>query len=254
MNTHPHRTHIFCCRCANAEIIPAGTKQEVVRVLNDMQTNVEIVADMCELSARRDPALMRIAGLENILIIACYPRAVKWLFRAAGVPLPETGVEFLNMRKTCAAEIIRSLPTGQISREGSNEQMQVPSEKGAPKKDGDWIPWFPVIDYDRCANCLQCLSFCLFGVYATNAEGNVRVENPDKCKTNCPACARICPNEAIIFPKYSDGPINGDDIPQQGELYDTTKVDLAALVSGDVERVLRERNKTRRNRFNVEEK
>ena len=22
-------------------------------------------------------------------------------------------------------------------------------------------PWFPVIDYDRCTNCMQCLSFCL---------------------------------------------------------------------------------------------
>ena len=27
-----------------------------------------------------------------------------------------------------------------------------------------WKPWFPVIDYDRCTNCMQCLSFCLFGV------------------------------------------------------------------------------------------
>ena len=30
---------------------------------------------------------------------------------------------------------------------------------------GAWKPWFPVIDYDRCTNCMQCLSFCLFGVY-----------------------------------------------------------------------------------------
>ncbi|HEX8311367.1 MAG TPA: ferredoxin family protein, partial [Chthoniobacteraceae bacterium] len=30
---------------------------------------------------------------------------------------------------------------------------------------GQWKPWFPVIDYDRCTNCMQCLSFCLFGVY-----------------------------------------------------------------------------------------
>ena len=30
---------------------------------------------------------------------------------------------------------------------------------------GAWKPWFPVIDYDRCTNCMQCLSFCLFDVY-----------------------------------------------------------------------------------------
>src|SRR5262245_34110763 len=34
---------------------------------------------------------------------------------------------------------------------------------------GDWKPWFPVIDYDRCTNCMQCLSFCLFGVYGVDA-------------------------------------------------------------------------------------
>src|SRR5688500_4682343 len=27
-----------------------------------------------------------------------------------------------------------------------------------------WKPWFPVIDYSRCTNCMQCLSFCLFDV------------------------------------------------------------------------------------------
>ena len=24
---------------------------------------------------------------------------------------------------------------------------------------GAWTPWFPVIDYQRCTNCMQCLSF-----------------------------------------------------------------------------------------------
>jgi hypothetical protein len=27
------------------------------------------------------------------------------------------------------------------------------------------VPGFPVIDYDKCTNCMQCLSFCLFGVW-----------------------------------------------------------------------------------------
>ncbi|MGI9519846.1 MAG: ATP-binding protein, partial [Pirellulaceae bacterium] len=25
--------------------------------------------------------------------------------------------------------------------------------------------WYPVIDYSRCTNCLECIDFCLFGVY-----------------------------------------------------------------------------------------
>ena len=27
------------------------------------------------------------------------------------------------------------------------------------QKPGGWKPWFPVIDYSRCTNCMQCLSF-----------------------------------------------------------------------------------------------
>ncbi|MEM9803556.1 MAG: hypothetical protein AAGA20_24785, partial [Planctomycetota bacterium] len=37
---------------------------------------------------------------------------------------------------------------------------------GGGSEPGAWTPWFPVIDYDRCTNCMQCLSFCLFDVYS----------------------------------------------------------------------------------------
>ena len=73
-----------------------------------------------------------------------------------------------------------------------------------------WKPWFPVIDYDRCTNCMQCLSFCLFGVYGVDGEKRIEVRNNDNCKTNCPACSRVCPEAAIMFPKYKSGPINGE--------------------------------------------
>jgi len=75
---------------------------------------------------------------------------------------------------------------------------------------GAWRPWFPVIDYDRCTNCMQCLSFCLFGVYGVDEGKRIQVQNNDNCKTNCPACSRVCPEAAIMFPKYKAGPINGD--------------------------------------------
>ena len=75
---------------------------------------------------------------------------------------------------------------------------------------GKWKPWFPVIDYDRCTNCMQCLSFCLFDVYGVSADKKIQVQNQSKCKTDCPACSRVCPEVAILFPKYRHGPINGD--------------------------------------------
>ncbi len=64
--------------------------------------------------------------------------------------------------------------------------------------------WYPVIDYSRCNQCLQCLEFCLFGVYEVDAEGGVVVMNPEACKPGCPACSRVCPERAIIFPLYED--------------------------------------------------
>ena len=32
---------------------------------------------------------------------------------------------------------------------------------------------------------------------------------PARCKLDCPACARICPANAIVFPKSPDEAING---------------------------------------------
>ncbi len=70
--------------------------------------------------------------------------------------------------------------------------------------------WYPVVDEERCVNCQHCLQFCLFGVYELDAEGRVRVTQPDNCKHGCPACARICPQSAIMFPLYDkDRAISG---------------------------------------------
>ncbi|HBF35500.1 TPA: hypothetical protein DDW35_13135 [Candidatus Sumerlaeota bacterium] len=64
--------------------------------------------------------------------------------------------------------------------------------------------WYPVIDRSRCVNCLQCLEFCIFGVYDRNADGNLVVKSPDSCKPGCPACSRVCPQQAIMFPLHPD--------------------------------------------------
>ena len=82
-----------------------------------------------------------------------------------------------------------------------------------------WKPWFPVIDYSRCTNCMQCLSFCLFDVYGVSADQKIQVQNQSNCKTECPACSRVCPEVAIMFPKYRHGPINGEDVTRLGELF-----------------------------------
>ncbi len=49
-----------------------------------------------------------------------------------------------------------------------------------------WKPWFPVIDYDRCTNCMQCLSFCLFGVYGVTPKARSRFKTNQTARPIAP--------------------------------------------------------------------
>ncbi len=69
--------------------------------------------------------------------------------------------------------------------------------------------WYPVIDFDRCTNCMECVDFCLFGVYGVDGVENILVEQPDNCRKGCPACSRVCPENAIIFPQHKAPAIAG---------------------------------------------
>jgi NAD-dependent dihydropyrimidine dehydrogenase PreA subunit len=115
-----------------------------------------------------------------------------------------------------------------------------------------WKPWFPVIDYDRCTNCMQCLSFCLFDVYGVNQANQITVQNQTNCKTDCPACSRVCPEVAILFPKYKAGPINGDEINQDDLRREAMKVDISALLGGDIYSMLKDRSMKAKSRFSKE--
>lgn len=90
--------------------------------------------------------------------------------------------------------------------------------------------WYPVIDYSRCTNCMECIDFCLFGVYGVDSLERILVENQDQCKKGCPACSRVCPQQAIIFPEYKTAAIAGADTGVVGGL----KIDLSKLFGGDV--------------------
>lgn len=119
----------------------------------------------------------------------------------------------------------------------------------ASAEPGAWTPWFPVIDYDRCTNCMQCLSFCLFGVYGVSDDSQIQVQNNDKCKTNCPACSRVCPEAAIMFPKYKNGPVNGAEVTEEDLSREQMKVDISSLLGGDVYEALRSRSDRAKERF-----
>lgn len=102
---------ILYCRCAYANTVPEGVKNEVLQRLCDSKARFEAVSDLCEMSAQNDPRLKEIAEdtSQPVKIVACYPRAVKWLFHSADAPLPEEGCDVLNMREQSADEIAESL-------------------------------------------------------------------------------------------------------------------------------------------------
>ncbi|MDA7950366.1 MAG: ferredoxin family protein [Pirellulaceae bacterium] len=84
--------------------------------------------------------------------------------------------------------------------------------------------WYPVIDFSRCTNCMECIDFCLFGVYGVDPAETILVEQPDNCRKGCPACSRVCPENAIIFPLHKTPAIAGS--PEVGA---SLKIDLSKL-------------------------
>lgn len=173
---------ILVCRCRQAGLVEPDKASALLRGREG--TTVD---DLCGLAAT-DPGALRTLVSQSSAIIACHPRAVRWLLQFADASVE--GLTFLNARASAPGTPPPPLP--------------------AP---AGWTPWFPVIDYDRCNGCAQCLEFCLFDVYARDAD-RVRVARPSHCKTNCPACARVCPTGAIIFPKYAAPPFNGEPVPE----------------------------------------
>lgn len=84
--------------------------------------------------------------------------------------------------------------------------------------------WYPVIDFSRCTNCMECIDFCLFGVYGVDQQETILVEQPDNCRKGCPACSRVCPENAIIFPQHKTPAIAGAQVAMEG-----LKIDLSKL-------------------------
>ncbi len=267
----PSLQTVVVCECANAGLLNPRAVRLVSDGLKAEGVQLHTVADLCELTARRDSLLGRLAAEGSLTVMACYPRAVKWLFSAAGAPLPPDA-RLVNLRRELPDSAITAAlggsPSDKVLLAGAGAASSpealsprihgdetvptlgsavltesVPGRLPPPKEYG-WIPWFPVIDFDRCNHCLQCLSFCLFGVYGVGVDRRVTVRAPENCKANCPACARVCPEQAIVFPKHKAAPINGDEV-SDAACREAVKVDISALLGGDVYSRLRSRGESR---------
>ena len=106
---------ILYCHCQYAQVVPKDVKDAVLRRLCESGVAFEAVADLCEMAARRDPALQRLAGSGTIKIAACFPRAVKGLFHQCGADLPADRTEVLNMRTQSADEVVTALLAAELT-------------------------------------------------------------------------------------------------------------------------------------------
>lgn len=114
---------VLYCNCTYANVVPKAVKEDVLRRLAESGVPFDAVPDLCELSARKDPSLKDLVGTgEPLKIAACYPRAVKWLFSAAGTPLPAEGVEVLNMRTDTADAVVSRLLGGPAPETDSEDE------------------------------------------------------------------------------------------------------------------------------------
>jgi NAD-dependent dihydropyrimidine dehydrogenase PreA subunit len=164
---------VTICACASRSFICKETVDEIAAALTADGHTVSIVPDLCHIAQDSPSELKAIA---EGMIVACHERTIRSIMHWRGLEAPQ----------------VRNI------REASAEGRSLNGTDA----------WYPVIDKDRCIECGKCNDFCLFGVY-TVEDKHVRVTQPQNCKNNCPACARMCPQQAIIFPKYDKSPING---------------------------------------------
>ena len=202
--TEKRKMKIKICACASREIIDKKKAVELAARCEQKGWDVEMVADMCRWFEQNDE---RLKELEGSVVVACQERAVRSMLDWRGVKAGKV----LNLRKKSVEEVWSEMVGDDGAVEAVSEEClerwqrvrgEMPREEGTDA-------WFPVIDRERCIACQKCHDFCLFGTYSLDADKQVRVVNPSHCKNNCPSCARMCPQQAIIFPKYPHSPING---------------------------------------------
>src|SRR4051794_26712126 len=116
---------LLYCHCQYAQVLPEEVKKATLKKLSDSGQPFEAVPDLCELAARRDPALARIAAAGPVKIAACFSRAGKCFFHPTGAPPPTAQAQIENMRPQPAEEagnamlepgLTANLPAGKITQ------------------------------------------------------------------------------------------------------------------------------------------
>ena len=191
---------VTVCACTARKFINRPDITRLVSALINADYQVNIVPDICKIAVSDAVQMDTIAAAT---IVACYPRAVRALFDGMGLK-PE---HVFDIRNQSCEQVLAEMGISQPVFFPEHPFPDLAPDEGQEA-------WNPVIDNERCTKCGKCHDFCLFGVYAIEND-IVKVKQPQNCKNNCPACARVCPSKAIIFPKYEKSPINGGLIDEE---------------------------------------
>jgi NAD-dependent dihydropyrimidine dehydrogenase PreA subunit len=195
---------VIFCNCG-AKLISAERLEGISSFIAQKGYPFTEISDLCGCSVdRKEETRNLFTPDDEFLIIACYPRGVKLLLENCGIDHQSLNLQYLNFREFTNDQIYEAIDSFCTGNSLINSGSKLTGSC-------EWPSWYPIIDYSRCNSCGQCSDFCLFGVYQ-KIDNKVVVVNPKGCKFNCPACARICPQIAIIFPKYEHGgAISGSD-------------------------------------------
>jgi Pyruvate/2-oxoacid:ferredoxin oxidoreductase delta subunit len=152
----------------------------------------------------KSPLWEQLSSLGQISAVwsALHPRPAKWLLHRHGLRAATYRYDAYASVQACYEAM--GLSAGELIPAAITASADVLTTDGSSS--GQKARWHPIVDKDICNNCGQCLQFCLFGVYTRDEAQHVAVGNPDACKTGCPACSRVCPKGAIMFPLYIQDP------------------------------------------------
>ncbi len=242
-------------RAVEAAIVDSASKFASVQVFD--------VPHLYDLKVDSD-VIRELRSLECDIVVASwiFPRAAHWLLDRVGVrgqseptsfdeidddsevadsgaagetrvteifPRGNRKIYCLDMRSGSAEKLVEEvsrISQNTVAKFAANESPAA-NTPATPVRfdDSSSRRWYPVIDFSRCTNCMECIDFCLFGVYGLDGAETILVEQPDNCRKGCPACSRVCPANAIMFPQHKAPAIAGAQV--EGE--EGFKIDLSLL-------------------------
>ncbi len=232
--------HVVLCEAREGQTSRNTILDHVASALAEREdVEVTVVPHLYDLTPD-GPAMTYLRSLEGDLLVlaAMVPRAAYWVLDANEVrgrmgstllTLDENDVSAASAGKQAERTIwcldIRrhgdALPVlGEVAAifaEHNGQKVEALEVPDVPVANGrtrveeiTQRRWYPVVDRQVCCNCQECLNFCLFGVFGFDEAEELWVEQPDACRDGCPACSRVCPSGAIMFPDHPDPAVAGD--------------------------------------------